>query len=85
MVKVVPFRKPYRGGPSITGGGAVSCPGGNGGTTKARASLVANSPSESRALDELIALQSGRRPRDLPGWSSLVVGPALRGTEVSLR
>lgn len=45
----------------------------------------ANSPQENDLVNELLAPATGRRPGDLPDWSSLLAGPALRGTEVTLR
>ncbi|MFF7854033.1 MCE family protein [Streptomyces sp. NPDC007904] len=44
----------------------------------------ANSPQENDLVNELLAPAAGRRPGDLPDWSSLLAGPALRGTEVTL-
>ncbi|MCV2462369.1 ABC transporter substrate-binding protein, partial [Streptomyces sp. ICN988] len=45
----------------------------------------ANSPQENDLVNELIAPAAGERPGDLPDWSSLLVGPVYRGTEVTLR
>ncbi|MGC3002441.1 MCE family protein [Streptomyces sp. G35A] len=45
----------------------------------------ANSPQENDLVNELLAPAAGRRPGDLPDWSSLLAGPAFRGTEVTLR
>ncbi|WP_405806569.1 MCE family protein [Streptomyces sp. NBC_01187] len=48
-----------------------------------------NSPQENQLVNELLApsLDGGKAPRadDLPGWSSVLVGPALRGTEVRIK
>ncbi|WP_081239725.1 MCE family protein [Streptomyces viridosporus] len=44
----------------------------------------ANSPQENDLVNELLAPAAGRHPGDLPDWSSLLVGPAYRGTEVTL-
>lgn len=44
----------------------------------------ANSPQENDLVNELLAPAAGRPPGDLPDWSSLLVGPAYRGTEVTL-
>ncbi|MEU5837220.1 MCE family protein [Streptomyces diacarni] len=44
-----------------------------------------NSPQENRLINELLAAGADASATDLPGWSSVLVGPALRGTEVSLR
>ncbi|MFL4908969.1 MCE family protein [Streptomyces sp. MMS24-I2-30] len=46
---------------------------------------LANSPQENALVNELLAPATGDRPADLPDWSSLLAGPALRGTEVTLR
>ncbi|WP_217143666.1 MCE family protein [Streptomyces sp. AC627_RSS907] len=45
----------------------------------------ANSAQENALVNELLAPAGGKRPADLPDWSSLLAGPALRGTEVILR
>jgi phospholipid/cholesterol/gamma-HCH transport system substrate-binding protein len=44
-----------------------------------------NSPGERRLLGELVALHDGTTPAAVPAWSSLLVGPLYRGTEVALR
>ncbi len=44
----------------------------------------ANSPQENDLVNELLAPAAGRPPAELPDWSSLLVGPAYRGTEVTL-
>ncbi|WP_320777868.1 MCE family protein [Streptomyces sp. CRN 30] len=44
----------------------------------------ANSPEENDLVNELLAPAAGKRPGDLPDWSSLLVGPAYRGAEVTL-
>ncbi|MER6528006.1 MCE family protein [Streptomyces sp. NPDC001508] len=46
---------------------------------------LANSPQENALVNELLAPATGKSPADLPDWSSLLAGPALRGTEVTLR
>ncbi|MER5883270.1 MCE family protein [Streptomyces sp. NPDC001941] len=45
----------------------------------------ANSPQESALVNELLAPGAKKPPGDLPEWSSLLVGPAYRGAEVTLR
>lgn len=40
---------------------------------------------ESRLVNELVGSATGVAPSSLPGWSGLLVGPLLRGTEVTLR
>ncbi|MGJ9422534.1 MCE family protein [Aeromicrobium sp. CF3.5] len=54
----------------------------NGGTPDLGA---ANSPGENQLIAELVAPTQGLAPAEYPAWSSLVVGPSLRGTEVSLQ
>ncbi|MFE6993753.1 MCE family protein, partial [Streptomyces pharetrae] len=44
----------------------------------------ANTPQENDLVNELLAPAAGRPPAELPDWSSLLVGPAYRGTEVTL-
>lgn len=45
----------------------------------------ANSPAENQLIAELIAPTVGIAPSDFPGWSSMLAGPLLRNTKVSLR
>lgn len=45
----------------------------------------ANSPSENRLIAELVAPTLGMAPADYPQWSSLLLGPVLRGAKVSLQ
>lgn len=47
--------------------------------------LVAGSPEESRLVTALTSHATGQRPDDVPGWGSLLLAPAFRGTEVVLR
>ncbi|MFE6287490.1 MCE family protein [Streptomyces sp. NPDC057877] len=44
----------------------------------------ANSPQENDLVNELLAPATGKQPAHLPDWSSLLAGPTLRGTEVTL-
>jgi phospholipid/cholesterol/gamma-HCH transport system substrate-binding protein len=44
-----------------------------------------NSPAENELINELFASSAGRAPTTMPIWSSLLLGPAVRGTEVSVR
>jgi phospholipid/cholesterol/gamma-HCH transport system substrate-binding protein len=46
---------------------------------------LANSPQENELINELAGLTLRERPRSLPGWSSLLLGPLYRGTEVRIR
>jgi phospholipid/cholesterol/gamma-HCH transport system substrate-binding protein len=45
----------------------------------------ANSPAENELIAELLAPTEGIAPSDFPDWASLLAGPLLRNTEVSLR
>lgn len=42
-----------------------------------------NSPREAEWMSSVVAPNLGRPAGDVPGWSSLLVGPVLRGAEVS--
>jgi phospholipid/cholesterol/gamma-HCH transport system substrate-binding protein len=42
-------------------------------------------PQDSALVTELVALTLGRPPAAVPGWSSLLVGPLYRGTDVVLK
>jgi phospholipid/cholesterol/gamma-HCH transport system substrate-binding protein len=44
-----------------------------------------NSPQENQLVNELLAPGMKQAPQSLPDWSSLLVGPALRGTEVTIK
>ncbi len=44
---------------------------------------VANSPGERQIVAELVAAQNGTSPAAVPSWSSMMVGPLYRGTEVT--
>ncbi len=46
---------------------------------------VVNSPDERDFVDALLAPSLGVNPGQVPDWSSLLVGPLLRGAEVSYR
>lgn len=45
----------------------------------------ANSPAENQLIAELVGPSQQIAPQDFPAWSSLLLGPVLRGTEVMLR
>jgi phospholipid/cholesterol/gamma-HCH transport system substrate-binding protein len=45
---------------------------------------VPNSPGEQQVVAELIAAQDGTSPDAVPAWSTMLVGPLYRGTEVTL-
>lgn len=44
-----------------------------------------NSRAENQMIAELVAPTQDMAPSDYPDWSSLLLGPALRGTKVTLR
>jgi len=44
-----------------------------------------NSPAENRLIAELLAGGQGLAPEDYPAWSSLLLGPTLRGTVVTVQ
>lgn len=44
-----------------------------------------NTPEENALLGQLLSLQTGLHPQDMPSWGSLLVGPLYRGAEVELR
>jgi phospholipid/cholesterol/gamma-HCH transport system substrate-binding protein len=46
---------------------------------------AANSPAEQELISLLMAPAMGVMPTEVPAWSGLLVGPLLRGTEVTLR
>ena len=45
----------------------------------------ANSPAENQLIAELDAPTHGLAPAEYPSWSSLLVGPTLRHTKVTLK
>ncbi len=45
---------------------------------------VPNSPGERQVVNELLALQQGTSPEAVPAWSTMLVGPLYRGTEVTV-
>ncbi|SDD93072.1 MCE family protein [Actinokineospora iranica] len=83
---------PGRDRPVFNAGGGPRCPGGGGGVAPASYQPdlgsdglgVANSPEENQFIAELLAPVEGVSPSEMPQWSSLLVGPLLRGTEVTL-
>lgn len=46
---------------------------------------LANSPAENEFINELLAPSVNRPPAALPDWSSVLVGPIYRGTEVTVK
>jgi virulence factor Mce-like protein len=49
------------------------------------ADSVANSPAEQEFLAQLVAPGMELSPAQVPGWSTLLLGPLFRGTEVTVR
>jgi phospholipid/cholesterol/gamma-HCH transport system substrate-binding protein len=45
---------------------------------------VPNSPGERQIVNELLAIQQGTSPDAMPAWSTMLVGPLYRGTEVKV-
>ncbi|OZM80508.1 MCE family protein [Pseudonocardia sp. MH-G8] len=45
---------------------------------------VPNSPGEQQMVAELLAVQDGTSPDAVPAWSTMLVGPLYRGTEVTV-
>ncbi|MGP4015279.1 MCE family protein [Saccharopolyspora sp. 5N708] len=54
-------------------------------STSPQSAAWVNSPAERDLVAMLLAPALGRDPGDVPDWSSLLVGPVLRGAEVSYR
>ncbi|MFF4596208.1 MCE family protein [Amycolatopsis sp. NPDC001319] len=65
-----PEGRPIQDGSSPVGGGGAA---------------LANSGAEQQLLSALLAPQLGVPQTEVPSWSSLLVGPLYRGTEVTVR
>ncbi|MEC3982414.1 MCE family protein [Amycolatopsis sp. H20-H5] len=82
---------PGRDDPVYNAGGGPRCYGGGGGSATVPAFATegdlgpANSAGERGLVAELLGPAMGVAPGDVPDWSSVLAGPALRGTEVTLR
>lgn len=70
---------------TTTPSGSSAPTGGPSGGPSGDVPLLANSPQEQRWISALLAPSMGERPNDVPNWGSLLVGPVLRGQEVSLQ
>jgi phospholipid/cholesterol/gamma-HCH transport system substrate-binding protein len=46
---------------------------------------LANSPQENELITELAAPALGAAPTSLPDWTSVLLGPIYRGTEVTVK
>ncbi|MFF1609221.1 MCE family protein [Amycolatopsis sp. NPDC058278] len=78
----------YPSGVSPTIGTAAAAPGTTGHPllTGGQGDLgVANSPQEQQLLSTLVAPSIGVPTAEVPAWSSVLVGPLYRGTEVTLK
>ncbi|MEU7786745.1 MCE family protein [Amycolatopsis sp. NPDC049159] len=78
----------YPSGVAPTTGTAAAAPGSTGHPllTGGQGDLgVANSPQEEQLLATLVAPSIGVPSADVPAWSSVLVGPLYRGTEVKLK
>lgn len=82
---------PQPGGPFEDGSDPPTAGGGNGPGVQTRPQSTGfslglpNSRAEQRFVAALLATANGTDPAEVPGWSTLLVGPLLRGSEVSLR
>ena len=78
----------FKDGTEPNGGSSGGATGGAEGLAVLPASFegtgLANSPAEQRLVAELIAAQDGTSPDAVPAWSTMLVGPLYRGTEVTL-
>ena len=92
-LQVIPGRARYFPGsnqPRFDANGPPSCPGASSSATGTGLSSTTgigtdNSPQENEVIAEMMAASTGTSPQNFPKWGSLLLGPALRGTEVSLR
>lgn len=78
----------YPSGVAPTTGTAAAAPGTTGHPllTGGQGDLgVANSPQERQLLATLVAPSIGVPTAEVPAWSSVLVGPLYRGTEVKLK
>ncbi|MFC4853819.1 MCE family protein [Actinophytocola glycyrrhizae] len=65
---------PVNGAEYLTGPNAVTT-----------ADSIANTPAEQEFLAQLVAPGMGLSPSQVPGWSTLLLGPVFRGAEVTVR
>lgn len=92
-LQVIPARPRYFPGtdtPRFNSTGGPSCPQVATSSTGTALSPSAgigtdNSAQENEVIAEMMAASTGTSPKAFPQWGSLLLGPALRGTEVSLR
>lgn len=94
-LRIVPARSPYVTGAPLSAAGPPRCPqvsvaAANSpavGAALARGAGIGteNSPQENQVIAELVAPSLGERPSQFPKWGSLLLGPELRGAQVSLK
>jgi phospholipid/cholesterol/gamma-HCH transport system substrate-binding protein len=88
-VTTVPATAPYKHGkdkPAYTATGNPGCyPAATLQTTAKGAPGLANSAQENELVNELLAPALQSTPEELPNWSSVLVGPLYRGTEVKVK
>jgi phospholipid/cholesterol/gamma-HCH transport system substrate-binding protein len=77
--KPPPASRPAGLNPLPMGGGLLPA------STSPQSAAWVNSPAERDMLATLLAPALGRDASDVPDWGSLLVGPVLRGAEVSYR
>jgi phospholipid/cholesterol/gamma-HCH transport system substrate-binding protein len=72
---------------SSAGTAGTSAPAGGGSPVQSEVAASTGpggAPQDSELIREVVALELGRPPAAIPGWSSLLVGPLYRGTDVIL-
>lgn len=74
-----------QGGSGQSGGPARTTPQSAAGSPDGLNLGLPNSPQEAEFIAAVKAKSMGLRPDDVPQWAALVLGPMLRGTEVTLR
>lgn len=73
---------PFQDGSSHPPAARPILPGGSA-ATSAQWATVVNSPAEQQFVSALLAPATGEQPNQVPQWGTLLVGPLLRGGEVS--
>ncbi|WP_158893013.1 MCE family protein [Amycolatopsis anabasis] len=72
---------PGKDDPVYNASGGPRCPG----QGVSGGGAAAGSPEEHQVVSEILGAVMGTSPSEVPSWSSLLVGPLLRGTEVTLK
>lgn len=69
--------------------GGISLNDGAGGHTSASVTAAGlgmpNAPAENELINELVATSVNQPPQSLPSWTSVLLGPIYRGTEVTVK